>query len=607
MYKNRLICEDTYYVGGSDRRIALFENIYPLNDGVSYNSYLILDEKTCLLDTVDLEICDLFLEKVEDVLNGRDLDYLVIHHMEPDHSASLLKLLDKYKNVTLVVNEKIKVMLLNFFNLNYDKMIVVKEGDSLSLGKHTLSFVFAPMVHWPEVMVSYDSYTGTLFSADAFGTFGALSGNIFADEVDYENQYLDEARRYYTNIVGKYGLQVQNALKKASTLDIKVIASLHGPIWRKNLGYLLGKYDKWSKYEPETNGVLIIYGSIYGHTAKVSDMLANELSLLNIPNVKMYDASKTDKSILLSECFKYSHIVIASATYNMGIFTPIEELLIDLKAHNFQNRKIALIENGSWAPSSLNLMKKIVLEMKNMKIIEPNLTIKSNIKEEQVEVLNALANEIKKDFFTKIVENKALFNINYGLFVLTTLKEDGSFNGCVINTISQISNNPDRLLVSVNKANYSASLLEKNGECNISVLTKDVPFEVIKRFGMASGKENNKFDGFNSYDIATNNIPYLTKFSNSYLSLKVEKIVDFGSHFGFICEISDSKVLNDEESVTYDYYLKNIKVLPPKTEAKKKGWVCKVCGYIYEGEELPDDFVCPLCKHGKEDFEKIGD
>lgn len=289
-------------------------------------------------------------------------------------------------------------MLDNYFDLSEVKMLIVNEGDVLDLGNHKLTFVFAPMVHWPEVMMSYDTYSKTLFSADAFGTFGALNGNLFAHEVNFAHEYLDEARRYYTNIVGKYGPQVQAALKKASTVELETIAPLHGPIWRKDLSYLVNRYDKWSKYEPEVNGVLIVYGSVYGHTAKVANLLADNLALLGIKDIKMYDASKTDVSVLLSESFKYSHIVVASSTYNMGIFTPVENYLLDLKAHAFQNRKFAVIENGSWAPNSGNLIKKILGEMKNITILEPSLTVKSNIKENQLEILDNIANEIAKDF-----------------------------------------------------------------------------------------------------------------------------------------------------------------------------------------------------------------
>lgn len=391
MYKIKSVSQDTYYVGGSDRRIALFENIYPLNDGVSYNSYVIMDKKTCLLDTVDPSISEIFFEKLEDTLKSRDLDYLVIHHMEPDHSSEITRVLEKYKNVTVVTSTKAYEMYQNFTHKNIDKLILVKEGDTLSLGKHVLTFVNAPMVHWPEVIVSYDSYSKTLFSADAFGTFNALNGNLFSDEYDFYYKDLDEARRYYTNIVGKYGLQVQMLLKKASTLDIKTICPLHGPIHRKDLSKIISLYDKWSRYEEELDSTLIVYGSIYGNSEKVANLIADSLSELGEHNIKIYDASKTDKSILVSETFKYKKLVVVSSTYNMGIFTPIEEYLLDLKYHNVQNKTVAIVGNGSWAPASFELMKNIFKEMKNINLLEDvSFLIKSSIKDSELDKVEAL-------------------------------------------------------------------------------------------------------------------------------------------------------------------------------------------------------------------------
>ena len=604
MFKNRLVTKDTYYVGGSDRRLALFENVYPLTNGISYNSYVILDEKTCLLDTVDESIADTFLTKVQNVLDGRKLDYLVIHHMEPDHSATLLRILDLYPDVTLVVNQKILDMINNYFaERKIEKVRIVKELETLELGKHTLTFVMAPMVHWPEVMMSYDSYSKTLFSADAFGTFAALSGNLFAHEVNFDHDFLDETRRYYTNIVGKYGNQVQAVLKKAKGLDIENICSLHGPIWRQDLTYILNLYDKWSRYEPEINGVLIVYGSIYGHTEKVANMMADELSLLGIKEIKMYDASKTDTSYLLSEAFKYSHIVIASSTYNMGIFTPMEKFLLDMKAHNLQNRKIAVIENGSWAPNSGKLIKDIFGSMKNMEIIDPMITIKSNIKENQVEQVKELATNIAKDFPKARLSENPMFKIHYGLYVLTTEK-DGKQNGMILNTMNQVASNPDTMFVSVNKNNYSASTILETKQFNVSILTNHAPFALFKRFGFASGKDTDKFKDCKDFAVASNGINYITRYTNAYLSLKVRDVIDLGSHYGFICDITEKKQLSFEKSVTYDYYMENIKPKTPR-EVKKVGWICKICGYIYEGEVLPPDFICPLCKHPASDFEKL--
>ena len=606
MYSKKLVAPETYYVGGSDRRLALFENIYPLTNGVSYNSYVILDEKTCLLDAVDRSIASIFEEKLEDVLNGRKLDYLIVNHMEPDHAYCLMAVIKKYPDVTVVMNEKTLTMFKNF-NDNYTptNLLLVKEFDTLNLGKHTLTFVMAPMVHWPEVMVTYDVTTKTLFSADAFGTFGALSGNLFADEVDFDHKYLDEARRYYTNIVGKYGTQVQAILKKAGTIEIERICPLHGPIWRYNLPYLINLYDKWSSYEPEVKGVLIVYGSIYGNGEKVANLIADALDEEGIHNIEMYDASKTDKSELVSLTFKYSHLIVVASTYNMGIFTPVEEYLLDLKYHNMQKRTVALVENGTWAPNSLNLMKKIFSEMKEMKVLDSCFTIRSAIKSEEIEKVKELAKDIANDFpKIKLDEENALFNIPYGLYCLTT-NDGNKDNGIIINTVTQIGENPDTISISINKKNYTAEVLKKTKEANISILTTNTPFSLIKRFGFQSGKDVDKFADYPDAIRSSNNLLYLTKYANAYISLVVDKVDELPSHYVFTCHIKEEKVLNKETSLTYSYYQDQIKPRPARREGNKVGWVCKICGYVYEGEELPKDFICPLCKHGVKDFEKL--
>ena len=607
MSKLQLVNNDTYYIGASDRRLALFENIYPLKNGVSYNSYLILDDKTCVLDSVDKSVEETFLNLLKQGLDGRELDYLIINHMEPDHSYSLMKVIEKYPNVTVVTNEKALKMFKNFNNDFVPKnLLLVKEGDTLSLGKHTLTFVNAPMVHWPEVMVTYDLYTKTLFSADAFGTFNALNGNIFADECDFINEHLEEARRYYTNIVGKYGPQVQALLKKASNIDIQMICPLHGPIWRQDLTYFIDKYDKWSSYTPEKKGVLIVYGSIYGNTEKVANIFASKLSDLGICDIKMYDASKTDKSYILSEAFKYSHLIILSSTYNMGIITPVEEFLLDLKYQKKQNRKYILVENGSRAPNSGKLMNEILSSMKNMVQIGKTLTINSALKDSQYNDIDLLVNELANDFPSKTVIDDMLYNISYGLYVLTTF--DGKKNnGCILNSVNQVSSNPDRLMISINKKNYTANTLKETKVCNLCVLNKHTPFTLIKRFGFSSGKDVDKFEDFKDYQIAKNNLTYLIKYTNCYISLKVIETIDLGSHFGFILEIEEMKQISNEDSLTYKFYLDNLKPKPSREEKHIKGWRCKICGYIYEGENIPEDFICPLCKHGVKDFEKIGD
>ncbi len=401
MHNTVEICKDLHYVGGNDRRIALFESAFPVPRGVSYNSYLLLDEKTVLFDTVDIAASEVFFENVEHVLGGRKLDYLVIHHMEPDHSASFVRLMEKYPEVTVITNQKVKTMLANFFHFEGENVHVVKEGDTVSVGKHTLQFVFAPMVHWPEVMFTYIPEDGILFSADAFGTFGALAGSIFADEVNFERDFLDDARRYYFNIVGKYGVQVQNVIKKAAGLKINLVCPLHGPVWRKNFAWYLNKYDIWSKYQPEEEGVAVFYSSVYGHTQNAAEILAAAIAKNGVTNVKVYDVSVTHVSELLAEAFRYSHVVFATTTYNNGIFISMEHFLYDLKAHAYQNRKYALVENGSWAPQAGGYMQAIIGEWKNMQEVGETVTLLSAVKEETLERLEALGKEIAEDIKNK--------------------------------------------------------------------------------------------------------------------------------------------------------------------------------------------------------------
>lgn len=397
MYNYRKIAEDVFYVGASDRRLALFENIYPIDRGVSYNSYLVVDDKTILLDTVDHAVSREFLANVEAALQGRSLDYLVVNHMEPDHCSVIAEIVLRYPEVKVVGNAKTIQMIKQFYSFDVDKhAYLVKDGDTLTTGKHSFTFVFAPMVHWPEVMVAFDSSNGFLYSADAFGTFGALSGNLFADEYEFEKEWLDDARRYYINIVGKYGAQVVNTLNKAAALPIKMILPLHGPIWRENISWFIGKYMTWASYKAEEKGLLIIYSSIYGNTADAMDILASRAADLGVRNIHMYDASKTDVSVLVSECFRYSTIVFASPTYNAEIFPKMEMLLIELKAHLFQDRDVAVFENGTWALSAGRKMTEMLSSMKNIRMIEPMVSIKSSLKSEQMEAVDSIAQKIKE-------------------------------------------------------------------------------------------------------------------------------------------------------------------------------------------------------------------
>ena len=393
MQLTRKIALDTFYVGSSDRRLELFENIYPIERGVSYNSYLVMDEKTVLLDTVDHSVSRQFLENVRYVLDGRKLDYLIVNHVEPDHCATIDSIIRDYPECRIVGNAKTLQLISQFFSFDVaSKSETVKEGDVLSTGKHSFTFVLAPMVHWPEVMVTYDTITKVLFSADAFGTFGALSGNLFADEVEFEKEWLDDARRYYLNIVGKYGVQVMNVLKKASAIDISMICPLHGPIWRKDLGWFIDKYKTWASYEAEEEGVVIVYSSIYGNTEQAVNYLALRLSDLGVRNIHMYDASKTDCSYLLSECFRYPKAVFASVTYNLELFPKMESLLLDLKAHLYQKRKVAIVECGTWALQSGKKMTEILKSMKNIEIVnEKAVSILSSAKGDVLKELDALA------------------------------------------------------------------------------------------------------------------------------------------------------------------------------------------------------------------------
>ena len=394
----RKVTEDLYWVGGNDRQIELFENIFPLAKGVSYNSYLLLDEQTVLFDTADYAIGKQFIENVMSVLNGRNLDYIVVNHMEPDHCSLIGELLLHYPDVKIIGNAKTFPMIEQFFSFDLTgKTLTVKEGDTFCSGKHTFRFIMSPMVHWPEAMMTYDEKDKVLFSADAFGTFNALNGNLFNDELDFNREWLDEARRYYTNIVGKYGPRVQNVLKKASSLDIQMICPLHGPVWRSNLNFIIEKYNLWSRYEPEEKGVMIAYASMYGNTENMAEILAVMLAEAGVKNIHMHNISKTHVSELISDSFKYSHIVLASPTYNNGIYPLMDNYLEDMKALSLQNRTIAVLGNGSWAPQATKLISAKIKEMKNMRLLEASVTIKSSLKEAQLEELNSLSRQIAEE------------------------------------------------------------------------------------------------------------------------------------------------------------------------------------------------------------------
>ncbi len=624
MYCTKKILDDLIWVGANDRRLAMFEGVYSVPDGVSYNSYLLLDDMTVLFDTVDKAVGDKFFDNLEYALNGRNLDFVVIQHMEPDHSATLKELLLRYPDTTVVCNQMTVNMISQFFHLDVSqKAFVVKEGSSMNTGHHELRFMMAPMVHWPEVMITYDATSRVLFSADAFGTFGALNGAIFADEVDFEREYMDEARRYYANIVGKYGNQVQAMMKKIHPLDIKMICPLHGFVWRQGLEDYIDKYIKWATYTPEENGVMIAYASVYGNTENTAEIISSRLRDRGIRTV-MYDVSVTPTSDIVAAAFKWSHLVFASTTYNAGIFISMEELLHDLASHNIQNRTVALVENGSWAPTSGKLMREILSGCKDMNILDNLITLKSSLREDQLAEIDALVSALAVNIpvFQRPaaasagvtgaevaggeIQAEAMFKFSYGLFVLTA-KDGKKDNGCIINTAAQLTDTPKRINIAVNKANYTHDMIMNTGVFNLSVLSEKADFDTFKRFGFASGRDTDKFDGFEaSCQRSANGLYYVTEGVNSFISAKVIDTHDYGTHTLFVAEVTEAQVISPDPSVTYAYYFAHIKPKPqPKIEEKKVGWICKICGYVYEGDPIPEDFICPLCKHPASDFEKI--
>ena len=609
MYSVRKLNDELYYLGASDRRLALFETAYPIPRGVSYNAYLIRDDTTVLMDTVDRSVAERFFENLEAALGDKALDFVVVSHMEPDHSATLDEVLRRYPDITVVCNTKTYVMLEQFLGKTPENVWVVSEGDTLETGRHTLTFMMAPMVHWPEVMVSFDTATGTLFSADAFGTFGALAGNLYADEVPFERDWLPDARRYYTNIVGKYGTQVTALLKKAAGLDIRMICPLHGPIWRTNIGWFIEKYQKWATYTPEDNAVLIAYASVYGGTENAANILADELAKLGVRGITMFDVSVTDLSEVVAEAFRCSHLVFASTTYNAGIFRNMETLLLDLKAHNLRKRTVALIENGSWAPTSGKLMRELIGSMRDMTILDETVSVKSAVSREDSSALRRLAAALYETMPKRTIEHEAkiepnaMFKLSYGLFVLTA-RADGKDNGCIVNTVTQVTDNPKCIQLAVNKSSLTHDMVLATGVFNVSVLTTETPFKVFRHFGFQSGREVDKFA--DCEDIRSDNgVRYIPKYTNAYLSGRVLSTQNLGTHTVFTAEITRAVVLSNVPSATYQYYFDRIKPKPQQTEKPVRGYICKVCGWIYEGDELPADIICPVCKHGADAFEKL--
>lgn len=590
------IKEGLIYVGVDDRAIDLFEGQYRVPRGMCYNSYVILDERVAVFDTVDAHFTHEWLDRVADALCGRLPDYLIVQHMEPDHSASITSFMRAYPGAKVVSNAKAFAMMDNFFGgVSEERRIVVGDGDVLSLGNRELRFIFAPMVHWPEVMMTYEASDGILFSADAFGKFGAF---------DADEPWDDEARRYYIGIVGKYGAQVQGVLRKAAALEIRMICPLHGPILSENLSHYIKKYDVWSSYAPEDEGIVIAYTSIYGHTEAAVRALEELLRSGGCPSVVTFDLARCDMSEAVAAAFRYSKLVLATTTYNAGIFPYMREFIEHLTERGFRSRVVGIIENGSWAPMAARVIRSMLEGSRDINYLSTVCTIRSALNEVSRRSLSEMANELCSEYIARRAEVRndpaALTRIGYGLYVVTT--NDGRRdNGLIVNTVSQLTDEPRRIAVTINKDNYSHHTIRQTGKLNVNCLTIDAPFSVFERFGFQSGRSVDKFAG-EAIERSANGLAVLSRYINSYISLSVEDYVDLGTHGMFICSVDEACVISERETMSYDYYHKNVKPAPP-TEAR--GYVCKICGYIYEGDVLPEDFICPLCKHPASDFEPI--
>ena len=593
------ITRDIRYIGVNDHQVDLFEGQYIVPGGMSYNSYVIMDEKIAVMDTVDKNFTHEWLDNLQNVLNGRKPDYLVVQHMEPDHSANIAAFLSVYPEAVVVSSQKAFQMMKNYFGTDYEeRRIVVGEMSTLSLGKHTLTFVTAPMVHWPEVIVTYDSHDKVLFSADGFGKFGAL---------DIEEDWADEARRYFIGIVGKYGTQVQALLKKASALDIEKICPLHGPVLTENLGYYLNLYDVWSSYRAESDGIVIAYTSVYGNTKAAVDLMADALRKKGCPKVIVHDLARCDMALAVSDAFRYGKLVLATTTYNADIFPFMKEYIHHLTERNFQNRTVGLIENGSWAPLAAKVMRGMLENSKNLTFTETTVKILSALNDESKDQIEKMANELCREYLARQDETAdkndmtALFNIGYGLYVVSS-NDGNKDNGLIVNTVTQVTNTPNRIAVTINKQNYSHHVIRQTGKMNVNCLDESAPFSVFETFGFQSGRAADKFDGIDELR-SDNGLRFLPGYINSFMSLKVENYVDLNTHGMFICSIEEARVISNRPTMTYAYYQNHVKPRP-QTEGKK-GYVCKVCGWVHEGETLPEDIVCPLCKHGYADFEPI--
>ena len=594
------ITKDIRYIGVNDHQVDLFEGQYVVPNGMAYNSYVILDEKIAVMDTVDKNFTHEWLDNLQKALNGRKPDYLVVQHMEFDHAANVAVFLKTYPEATVVASAKAFTMMRQFFGNDYaDRRLVVGEMDSLCLGQHTLTFVTAPMVHWPEVLVTYDSYDKVLFSADGFGKFGAL---------DVQEDWDDESRRYFIGIVGKYGAQVQALLKKAATLDIAIICPLHGPVLTENLGHYLNKYDIWSSYRVEDEGIVVAYTSVYGNTKHAVELLVRKLQEKGCPKVVVHDLARCDMAQAVADAFRYGKLVLATTTYNADVFPYMKEFIHHLTERNYQNRTIGLMENGSWAPLAAKVMRGMFEKSKDITFTDNSVRIFSALNEQSKAQLEAMADELCKEYLERQAStaNKnnlnALFNIGYGLYVVTS--NDGQKdNGLIVNTVTQVTSTPNRVAVTINKQNYSHHIIKQTGVMNVNCLDVTAPFSLFQNYGFQSGRTVDKMAGVEELR-SDNGLRFLPKHINSFMSLKVENYIDLDTHGMFICSVTEARVMSDRETMTYSYYQSHVK---PKPEADgKKCYVCKVCGWVYEGEPLPEDIVCPLCKHGAADFEPIG-
>ena len=593
------ITETIKYVGVNDHQIDLFEGQYVVEKGMAYNSYVIIDEKIAVFDTVDARFTHEWLDNIQSALGGRKPDYLIVQHMEPDHSANIMNFMKLYDKAEIVASAKAFPMMKNFFGDDFaDRRVEVGEGGVLWLGKHILHFVTAPMVHWPEVLMTYEETEKVLFSADAFGKFGAN---------DVEDEWDCEARRYYFGIVGKYGAQVRGVLKKAAALDIKTICPLHGPVLTDTIPHVLKQYNLWSSYTPETDGVFVAYTSVYGNTKKAALLLADKLKEKGCPKVAVTDLAREDMAEAVEDAFRYSKLVLATTTYNADIFPFMRTFIEHLTERGYKNRTVAFIENGSWAPLAAKTMMKMLEGSANLHFAENVVRIKSAMNDENKQQIEALSDELCFDYKAQRSEtaNKqdltALFNIGYGLYVVTS--NDGKKdNGLIVNTVSQVTNTPNRIAVTINKQNYSHHVIKQTGKMNVNCLSVEAPFSVFECFGFRSGRNVDKFEDIKPLR-SDNGLAFLPQYINSFMSLQVEQYIDLDTHGMFICSVTEARVISKSETMTYTYYQNNVKP-KPVTEGKK-GWVCKVCGYVYEGDELPEDIVCPLCKHGAADFEPI--